>query len=276
MPYGRGSRRKGFPIMTDLNYTITRGVATLQLNRAQHKNSFTLEMIDAWAQHLDDASRDPQVGAIVLTGSGDSFCAGVDLEVMAGLLQRRSALEWKTVLWERVHKIALTLERIDKPVIAAVNGVAVGAGMDMALMCDMRFMARSARWSEGYVRVGAVPGDGGCYFLPRLVGRAKALELLLSGDFVDAEESLRIGLVNRVYDDGELTAQTQAFAERLVANSPIAVRTIKRAVDQSLRSDLRTALDLISSHMGVVLTTEDAAEALAAFREKRAPQFKGK
>jgi len=261
--------------MTDLNYHVHNRVATIQLNRPKHKNSFTLEMIDEWASHLESAGADREVGAIVLTGSEDSFCAGVDLAVMSQLQQRRSALEWKQVLWDRVHKIAFALERIDKPVIAAVNGVAVGAGMDMALMCDMRFMARSARLSEGYVRVGAVPGDGACYYLPRLVGRAKALELLLSGDFVDAEESLRIGLVNRVYDDAELAAQTQAFAERLASNSPIAVRTIKRAVDQCLRSDLRTSLDLISSHMGVVLTTNDSAEALAAFLERRAPNFKG-
>jgi enoyl-CoA hydratase/carnithine racemase len=261
--------------MTDLIYQVRNRVATIQLNRPQHKNSFTLEMIDEWASHLETAGADSEVGAIVLTGSEDSFCAGVDLAVMSHLQQRRSALEWKQVLWDRVHKIAFALERIDKPVIAAVNGVAVGAGMDMALMCDMRFMARSARLSEGYVRVGAVPGDGACYYLPRLVGRAKALELLLSGDFVDAEESLRIGLVNRVYDDAELAAQTHAFAERLASNSPIAVRTIKRAVDQCLRSDLRTSLDLISSHMGVVLTTNDSVEALSAFLERRAPNFRG-
>lgn len=261
--------------MADLLYRVENGVATIQLNRAQHKNSFTLEMIDHWAALLQQAGADPEVGAIVTTGSGDSFCAGVDLNVMTALQQRRSALAWKKVLWERVHQVAFTLERIDKPVIAAVNGVAVGAGMDMALMCDMRFMAASATLSEGYVRVGAVPGDGGCYFLPRLVGRAKALELLLSGDFIDAAEALRIGLVNRVYADTELAAQTQAFAERLAGNSPIAMRTIKRAVDQSLASDLRTALDLISSHMGVVLTTDDSIEALAAFKAKRAPQFQG-
>lgn len=261
--------------MVDLLYRVHQRVATLQLNRPQHKNSFTLEMIDEWAQRLEEAAADPEVCVIVVTGSEDSFCAGVDLEVMHELQQRRSALEWKSVLWDRVHKIAFALERIDKPVIAAVNGVAVGAGMDMALMCDMRLMARGARLSEGYVRVGAVPGDGACYYLPRLVGRAKALELLLTGDFVDAEEALRIGLVNRLCDDAELAAQAQVFAERIAANSPIAVRTIKRAVDQSLRSDLRTSLDLISSHMGVVLTTDDSIEALAAFRERRVPRFKG-
>ena len=261
--------------MADLLYTVDNAVATIQLNRPAHKNSFTLEMIDEWAARLEQAGADPQVRAIITTGSGDSFCAGVDLEVMQALQRKRSALEWKKVLWDRVHKIAFALERIDKPVIAAVNGVAVGAGMDMALMCDMRFMARSARWSEGYVRVGAVPGDGGCYYLPRLVGRAKALELLLTGDFIDAGEALRIGLVNRVHADDELRAQTQAFAERLAHKSPIALRTIKRAVDQSLRSDLRTSLDLISSHMGVVLTTDDAIEATAAFLGKREPRFQG-
>ena len=262
--------------MADLIFEVRNGVARIRLNRPEHKNAFTLEMIDQWAQYLQQAGADPEVGAIVVSGTGDSFCSGVDLAVMNAMHRRRSALEWKSILWDRVHKIALTLEQIDKPVIAAVNGVAVGAGMDMALMCDMRFMARSAQFSEGYIRVGAVPGDGGCYFLPRLVGRAKALELLLSGDFVDAEEALRIGLVNRVCDDAELEAQTQAFAEKLVSHSPIALRMIKRAVDQSLRSDLRTSLDLISSHMGVVLTTEDAVEALAAFQSKRPPRFKGK
>ncbi len=262
--------------MTDLLYRVENGVATIQLNRAAHKNSFTLEMIDEWADCLEQAGNDMAVGAIVTTGSGDSFCAGVDLQVMTALQQRRSALEWKKVLWERVHKVAFALERIDKPVIAAINGVAVGAGMDMALMCDMRFMARSATLSEGYVRVGAVPGDGACYYLPRLVGRAKALELLMTGDFIDAKESLRIGLVNRVYDDGDLMEQTRAFAERLAGQSPIALRTIKRAVDQCLRSDLRTSLDLISSHMGVVLTTDDSIEALSAFKERRKPDFKGR
>ncbi|NYT62476.1 enoyl-CoA hydratase/isomerase family protein [Alcaligenaceae bacterium] len=262
--------------MDDLLFEVVNRVAYIRLNRPEYKNAFTLEMIDQWAQHLIDAANNPDIGVVVLTGQGDSFCSGVDLSIMKTLQERNSALEWKSVLWDRVHKIAFALQQLDKPVIAAVNGVAVGAGMDMALMCDMRFMAASARMSEGYIRVGAVPGDGGCYFLPRLVGRAKALELMLSGDFIDAQESLRIGLVNRVYDDAELQAQTRKFAEELVGKSPIALRMIKRAIDQSLTSDLRTSLDLISSHMGVVLTTEDSAEALAAFQGRRTPQFTGK
>jgi len=146
----------------------------------------------------------------------------------------------------------------------------------MALMCDMRVMARSARLSEGYIRVGLVPGDGGCYYLPRLVGVAKALELLLTGDFVDAEEAVRIGLVNRAVDDKELEAAVAALARKIADLHPVAVRMIKRATYQSLRTDLRTALDLISSHTGVLGSMQDTAEAMTAFREKRKPKFTGR
>jgi enoyl-CoA hydratase/carnithine racemase len=259
--------------MSDLEYEIRNRVAWIRLNRPQQKNAFTLEMIDAWAERLQEAGQDAGVGAIVVTGKGGSFCSGVDLAVIEDLQGRGDALAWKSLLWDRVHRIAFALERLDKPVIAAVSGAAVGAGMDMSLMCDLRFAGRSARFCEGYIRIGAVPGDGGCYFLPRLVGSAKALELFLSGEFVDADEALRIGLVNRVYDDGELEEQTQQFAEKIVAHSPVALRMIKRAVYQSRNSDLRTALDMISSHMGVVQTTRDAQEAFNAFRERRQPRF---
>lgn len=262
--------------MSDLIYEVVNHVAWIRLNRPRLKNAFTLEMIDEWAARLQEASKDDDVCVVVVTGNGGSFCSGVDLAVMNELYAKKSALAWKTLLWNRIHRIALTLNDMDKPVIAAVRGTAVGAGMDMALMCDLRFAGRSAKFSEGYIKIGAVPGDGGCYFLPRLVGHAKALELMWTGDFVDADEALRIGIVNRVYDDEILERETQAFAERIAAQSPLAVRLIKRAVYQSRDCDLRTALDLISSHMGVVLTTEDAGEALAAFQQRRTPQFHGR
>ncbi|MDT7695274.1 MAG: hypothetical protein QOI75_4641, partial [Pseudonocardiales bacterium] len=155
--------------MADLEYTVADGIGTILLNRPHRKNAFTLDMIDTWARALRDARTDPDVRVVVLTGAGDAFCSGVDLD------RRQDAtpatpLERKENLTERIHRIPFALEDLDKPVIAAINGVAVGAGMDMALMCDMRIMARSARLSEGYVRVGLVPGDGGCYYLPRLVG----------------------------------------------------------------------------------------------------------
>ena len=261
--------------MSDLEYGINNRVAWIRLNRPGQKNAFTLEMIDAWAQRLQQAEDDREVGAIVVTGNGGNFCSGVDLAVIEDLQKRGDALAWKSLLWDRVHRIAFTLERLDKPVIAAVSGAAVGAGMDMSLMCDLRFAGRSARFCEGYIRIGAVPGDGGCYFLPRLVGSAHARERVMSGALVDSEEAFRIGQVKSVYDDRALEAETQRFAEKVVAHSPVALRLIKRAVYQSRDTDLRTALDMVSSHMGVVQTTRDAREAFDAFREGRRPRFEG-
>ncbi|WP_377267486.1 enoyl-CoA hydratase/isomerase family protein [Peterkaempfera sp. SMS 1(5)a] len=249
----------------DLEYKVEDGIATITLNRPARKNAFTFEMIADWAKALRDAAADPAVRVVVLTGAGKGFCAGVDLDTLLDV--EDEPLEHKNMLHERIHQVARALEDLDKPVIAAINGDAVGAGLDMALMCDMRFVARSARLSEGYIRLGLVPGDGGCWFLPRLVGQAKALELLLSGDFVDAAEALRIGMVNRVYDDEMLLEETYAFAARLAANPPLPMGMIKRTVRMSERMDMRSSLDLISSHMPVVMSTEEARKAMAAMRE---------
>jgi enoyl-CoA hydratase/carnithine racemase len=243
-----------------IDLVLKDGVGILTLSNPERKNAFTLQMIDEWITALEKWRLDPQVGVIIVTGVGNDFCSGVDFASFADN-RNPGPYEMKTILWEKIHRIALTLEDIDKPVIAAMKGVAVGAGLDMALMCDLRFVAETARFSEGYVKVGLVPGDGGAYFLPRLVGVSKALELLWTGDFIDAEEALRIGMVNRVYKDDELMEQTLGFAERLAQGPSAVLRTIKRATYQSSRTDLRTALDLISSHMGVIRESEDSRKA---------------
>ena len=147
---------------------------------------------------------------LVLTGAGDqAFCSGIDLGSISNANPDLTPLERKSQLHDEIHQVALALEALDKPVIASINGAAVGAGLDMALMCDLRIAARSARLSEGYIKVGLTPGDGGAYYLPRLVGTAKALELLLTGDFVSADEAHRIGMVNRVVDDADLGSRDQ-------------------------------------------------------------------
>ena len=263
--------------MADLEYSVSNGVGTIRLNRPEQKNAFTMAMVGEWAAIIGEVRVDPDVRVLVVTGSGDAFCSGVDLNAISG--ERGAALtplQRRQQLTEEIHRVALGLEDLDKPVIAAVNGVAVGAGMDMALMADLRIAARSARFSEGYIRVGLVPGDGGCYYLPRLVGVAKALELLMTGDFVGAEEAERIGMVNSVVDDGELEEATSRLARKLADAPPVAIRMIKRATYQSMRTDLRTSLDLIASHFGVVVTTDDSAEAMAAFRERRPAVFTGR
>ena len=257
-----------------VRYEVSERIATLTLSHPGRKGAFTLDMIDQWAAHLVTAAEDPEVRVVVVTGEGDAFCSGIDLSVLQGI--EDTPLARKRMLTHGVHKVARAVLDLDKPLVCALNGVAVGAGLDMALMCDMRFMARSARVSEGYIKVGLVPGDGGAWLLPRLVGPAKALELLLTGDMVGADEALRIGMVNRVYDDASLADETRAFARQLAAMSPVAVSFIKRTVQQSASIDLRTSLDLISSHMAVVQSTEDYREAQRAFAEKRPGDFAGR
>lgn len=260
--------------MSDLLYEVKDKIATITLNRPDKLNAFTGPMIDAWAKALAEAQADDAVNVVVVTGAGRAFCAGGDVGRMKE--GRPTPLDHKNQLWENIHRVPRTLEAMDKPVIAMVNGLAVGAGMGMCLMCDVRIASDEARFSTGYVRVGLVPGDGDTYFLPRLVGAAKALELLWTADFIDAQEALRLGIVNRVVPHGDLAQQAREFAEQLAAGPQVAIRMIKRLVYQSLRLDLRTHLDLVSSHMAVIRETADHAEGVAAFKEKRPPRFQGR
>jgi 2-(1,2-epoxy-1,2-dihydrophenyl)acetyl-CoA isomerase len=258
----------------ELVFEITDGIATIRLNRPDRLNAFTPAMLDAWGDAIEACKRDASVRVVVLTGTGRGFCSGGDVRAMKDRHQRdESAFERKTDMWERIHRIPKLLEDLDKPYIVAINGVAVGAGLDMALMGDIRFAAASARLGESYIKVGFVAGDGGTWFLPRIVGTAKALEMLWTGDIIDAAEAERIGLVNKVLPDDQLLPHTYEFARRLSAAPAMALRLMKRAVYQGLRMDLRASLDMISSHQGVISTTHDHREAVAAFNEKRPPRF---
>jgi enoyl-CoA hydratase/carnithine racemase len=214
------------------------------------------------------------VRAIVLTAKGDTFCSGADIRELAkGTLK---SWEMKKFLWEGVQRIALTLEDLDKPIIAAINGAAMGAGMDMALMCDLRVCSEKARLAETYIHLGVAPGDGGAYFLPRLVGLGKALELLLMGETLSAGEALSLGLVNRVVPHERLMEEAMALAGKVASKAPLAIAVTKRAVYQGLTSSLRGHLDYISSQVALLAETEDHQEAAKAFLEKRKPEFKGK
>jgi len=260
--------------MSDLLYEVKDRVATITLNRPDKLNAFTGPMIDAWAGSLAEAQRDDGVHVVVVTGAGRAFCAGGDVGRMGQ--GAPTPLEHKNQLWENIHRVPKTLETMDKPVIAMVNGLAVGAGMGMCLMCDVRVASDEARFSTGYVKVGLVPGDGDTYFLPRLVGAAKALELLWTADFIEAAEAHRLGIVNRVVPAAELREATFALARQIADGPQVPIRMIKRLVYQSLRLDLRTHLDLVSSHMSVVRQTADHAEGVAAFKDKRPPRFQGR
>ncbi|HEY0440954.1 MAG TPA: enoyl-CoA hydratase-related protein [Xanthobacteraceae bacterium] len=251
-----------------LKFRIEDGLATITLDRPDRMNAFTFEMIEAWTAALERCRRDDAVKVVVVTGTGTAFCSGGDIVEMGDRLAHPPA-QRKDELFEKIQRIPLTLEDLDKPVIAAVNGAATGAGMDLALMCDLRYAARGARFAETYVRVGLVPGAGGAHFLPRIVGPSKALELFFTGDFIDAEEAHRIGIVNQVFDDAALAREVEKIARKIARAPTLTLRMIKRAVYQGMRNDLRTNLDLISSHYAVITSTPEHHKAVQSFIEAR-------
>jgi 2-(1,2-epoxy-1,2-dihydrophenyl)acetyl-CoA isomerase len=259
--------------MTDnLRFAVEGRVATITLDRPERMNAFTFAMIDAWVEAIAACRRDDDIRVLIVTGAGKAFSSGGDIREMKDRLDQPPERR-KSELWERIQRVPLALEDFDKPVLVAVNGAATGAGMDLALMGDIRYAAASARFAETYVRVGLVPGAGGAHFLPRLVGTAKALELFWTGEFVDAAEALRIGLVNQVLPDAELLPHVREVASRIAAGPALAIRLMKRAILQGMRNDLRGNLDLVSSHYAVVTASRDHREAVEAFIEKRAPSF---
>jgi enoyl-CoA hydratase/carnithine racemase len=249
-------------------------VATIVLNRPARKNAFTLGMVDAWAERLRQAAGDDDVRVIVVTGAGESFCSGVDLSVLKAV--EKTPLAYRQLLTNRVHQVALALEEVGKPVIAAMRGVAVGAGLDMALLCDMRVAGESIRLSEGYIKVGLIPGDGGAWLLPRLVGSAKAMELLMTGDFIDAAEALRLGLVNKVVPDTDALHAAYDLAARIAAAPPVQIALIRRLVRQAETMNLRTHLDVVASHFGLVSSLDDYTEAVSSFIERRPAKYQGR
>lgn len=249
-------------------------VATITLNFPEKLNAFNTEMLHAWAARLEEARDRDDVRVIVVTGAGRGFCSGGDTGGM-GASDKTSPRQAKDNLQQNIHPIALTLETIDKPVICALNGVAAGAGLDMALHCDIRYAAASARFAETYTRVGLVPGNGAAWFLPRIVGVQKALEMLWTAEFVNAEQAKEIGLVLDVFPDDVFMDEVMKIAKKIANNAPISVRYIKRLVYQGQNLDLRTHFDQVSSHMIVARTSQDHVEAIDAMRNKREPKFTG-
>jgi enoyl-CoA hydratase/carnithine racemase len=258
----------------NLKFDVTDGIATMTLNRPEKLNAFTLNMRLGLLEMLDECDRCDDVRVAILTGTGRGFCTGGDTSKMGDVADNHPHAI-KENAWRNTQAFAKRIAQFEKPIIAAVNGIATGGGMDMALGCDIRVAAASARFAETYAKMGLVPGGGGGYFLPRIVGKARALELLWTADFIDADEALKIGLVNHVYPDDALMAETTKLAARIAAMPPLSIRLIKRTVNQSLTTDLMASLDLISSHLAIVRAGHDHPEAVSAYREKRKGDYLG-
>ena len=263
-----------------ITYEKSDGIATITLNRPERMNAFTPVMLNEWLEALTDAHTDDDVRAVILTGTGRGFCTGADVSrdgAGISLVDRnRTHVDNRNFLRDSVQRIPRLVSIMEKPYIAAVNGAAVGAGMDMASMCDMRFAADNARFGMTYVRMGLIPGDGGCYFLPRIVGMAKALDLIWSGRIFDAQEALAMGYVSAVVPAEELMEHTREYATRLVKGPSVAIQQAKRLAYRSQELSLDAALDLAQQAMFIAQSTEDSREGPRAFVEKREPQFKGR
>ena len=253
---------------------VTERVALITLNRPEKLNAFSDEMLELLVARIDECAHREDVGAVVLTGAGRGFCSGGDISGMGIEADNRPHVT-KEYIWQTIQAFPKRLAQFDKPIIAAVNGVATGGGLDLALACDLRLASQSARFAETYAKIGLLPGGGGAWFLPHLVGKAWALELLLAADFIDADTALRIGLVNHVYPDEQLLTQAVALAHRMAHLPPLSVRLIKRAVNHALNGDMAASLDLISSHIAIAKGGPDHAEAINAFRERREGKYQG-
>lgn len=261
----------------DIIYIKEEGIATITLNRPQALNALTQRMQQEWITAIEDAKRDEEVRVLVVTGAGRAFCSGRDMRAeMAPESASLSPFEMSRHMRENIHGLAITLTELDKPYIGSINGPAVGGGMDFASMCDIRIASEKAKFSMAYVRLGMPPAGGGCYFLPRIVGIARACELIWTGRMIDAEEALRIGYVSKVVAHDELEAATKELATQLAKGPAVAIRLAKRMIYRCLDMDLVMALEDHQTAMIIAQSTEDAKEGPMAFIEKREPIFKGR
>jgi 2-(1,2-epoxy-1,2-dihydrophenyl)acetyl-CoA isomerase len=249
-------------------------IVTITLNRPEKLNAFIGHMRRDLSEALEEAASDHTIRVVVITGAGRAFCAGGDIRFMAELIERKDVEEFSRLLGS-ARRVITTIRQMTKPVIAAVNGPASGAGCNLALACDLRIASTTATFAQSFAKVGLHPDWGGTYFLPRLVSPNKACEMFFLGESIDAAEALRLGIVNRVVEPELLEAETRKLAERLREAPPIAVAAAKQAVYMSQASDIEEMMRYEIEAQLRCFDSRDAREGIRAFLEKRAPKFEG-
>ena len=248
-------------------------IATITLNRPEARNALDMVMRRELAGALDEIESDASARVLVLTGAGGHFCSGGDVKTMRD--KRHTAAEGRARV-ELLNRMVLRLVDFPRPTIAMVDGYAVGAGSNLALCCDLIVASDRAKFGELFWKIGLVPDGGGTWLLPRVVGLARAKELIFTADIIDAAEAERIGLVNRVVPVADLEKTTRALAEKIAAGPPGVLRMAKHMVNRAATSDLATALDLEAFSQGMAIAAEDHQEGLTAFFDKRPPKFTGR
>ena len=248
-------------------------VARIILNRPNAMNALTPEMLNELEIAQQDVMDDGNIRVLIVTGQGRGFCSGADFSLISHL----QGLAPKQIFQELRHiqDVITVFETMEKPVIASINGYALGGGLDMVLACDFRIAAEGVKMGEQYINVGLMPDVGGTQRLPRLIGLAKAKEMIFLGDMVDADEAERIGLVNRVVSREELDGETRAFALRLASAPTAAIGLAKKAMHEGMTKDIRSGLEIEAHCQTFAMQTSDAREGLAAIQEKRTPHFIG-
>jgi enoyl-CoA hydratase len=253
-----------------LTVTVTDRIATITVNRPDKLNALNDATIVELGQAIEEARTRDDVGGVILTGAGRAFVAGADisdLAVQSPVQARARSLRGQTIFRR--------FEACPKPVVAAVNGFALGGGCELAMACHVRVASEAAKFGQPEVKLGTMPGYGGTLRLPRLVGRGRALQLLMTGEIIDAAEALRIGLVNRVVPDAELLSAARTMVEQMLANAPLAIALCLESVDRGLDMPLADGQALEAGFFGLLAATADMSEGVRAFLDKRAPRFSG-
>ncbi len=260
-----------------LKYEQVGHVVTLTMNEPERRNPLTGNTaVPEFIAAIDRIHNDRQVRAVILTGAGSAFSSGGDVRNM--LRQANGEVTGMEIRHEYrtgIQRIPLALFNLEVPVIAAVNGAAIGAGLDLACMCDVRIASEKAKFAESFVKLGIIPGDGGAWLLTRLIGMSRAAEMAFTGDTIDAKQAEQWGLVSRVVPPDELLPAANSLAARMAANPGHAVRLAKRLLRESLHTRLDTLLEMAAAFQALAHQTDDHREAVAAFLEKRPPVFKG-
>lgn len=254
------------------------GIVVLTLNDPQTRNAFSPDMIDGIVASCQRINADTSVRCMILTGAGEGFASGGNVKEMRerkGLFGG-APVDMRRAYQHGIHRIPKAIYDLEVPSICAVNGAAIGAGCDTTLMCDIRIAGRKAQFAESFLRVGLVSGDGGAWFLPRVVGLSRAYEMTLTGDVIDAEKAEKWGMVSKVVDDDKLMDEALAMARKIAAFPPHSIRLNKRLLRESQGVSLPVALEMASAMQALAQSTEDQNEAVSAMLDKRRPQFKGK
>ena len=251
-------------------------IVKITLNRPDTRNALSGDIIEGLVEYLQKADKDKNVGCVILTGAGKSFSSGGNLQEIKDMTTKDQMTQAQLEDWYRfgIQKIPLTMNSIDVPVVAAVNGHAIGAGNDLCTMCDIRIAGEDAKFSESFLRIGIIPGDGGSWFLPKIIGLARANEMILTCDVLDANKALDWGLVSKVVPNENLIVEAQQLAKKIASQPPEASRRAKRLLRMSQNVPLQDALEMAASQQSMLQQLDDHREAIDALLEKRKPNYK--